>query len=211
MNSRRADDGAPSAQLHSAPISTPWGILSGDDLPVSDRQIRDHILDVAAKCFAAQGITATSMAELAKRAEISRAWLYRNFASRDAIVRGLLVRESQRFTAMLLAADRPDRSTEETVTETFIYIVRRCRTDRLVQQVADQDTGPLALATVNALETYLIEQRHLAPVHARIAAETIVRLIISILTTPSAAIDFGNDEELRSFAYRVIPPLVAVE
>jgi hypothetical protein len=64
---------------------------------------------------------------------------------------------------------------------------------------------------VEALETFLIDRHRLPPVRARIAAETIVRLIVSILTTPSAATNFDDDGELRSFARHVIPPLVTAQ
>jgi AcrR family transcriptional regulator len=60
------------------------GTGSTADLPSSGREIQAAILDAAAKCFAVRGITATSMGAIAREAGISRAWLYRNYASRDA-------------------------------------------------------------------------------------------------------------------------------
>ena len=149
------------------------------------------------------------MAELAKAAGISRAWLYRNFASRDVIVRALLVREAQRFADMLTTADNRDHTVEESVTETFIYIIRRGRQDRLVNDILAMDTGAVAHLATSALESYLSNQRAaLTPVGSRIAAEAIVRLIISILTSPLAAIDFDDTDAVHTFADRVIPPLL---
>lgn len=190
-------------------IDTPWGPVSSADLPSSGREIQEAILDAAADCFAAQGITATSMGAIAKEAGISRAWLYRNYASRDAIVRAVLARGTERLANLLKAADRPELSAADLLTGAFIRIIRHCCSDRLVREVADQDTGPLARATVDTLEGFLIGRYNFAPVRARVVAETIVRLIISIVTTPRTATDFDNDDELRSFAQYFIQPLLA--
>lgn len=197
-----------SAALDTQAVETPWGSVALGDLPETDTEMQDQILDAALRSFSTRGVKGTSMATLAREARISRAWLYRNFDCRDTIVRALLVREGRRLAEVLVAADRPERSTEETVTETFIYVIGYGRQHHLFSEVAEQDTGPLARATVDALESYLIDRREIAAPDARIAAETIVRLIISILTTPDLATNFGNKEELRTYAYRTIPPLV---
>lgn len=200
---------AESTDLGMQAVDTAWGTIDLGDLPATETGMQDQILDAALRCFSARGVKGTSMAVLAREARISRAWLYRNFECRDAIVRALLVREGRRLAEVLVAADRPERNTEETVTETFIYVIGYGRQHLLFREIADQDTGPLARATVDALENYLIDRRKIAGPDARFAAETIVRLIISILTTPDLATDFGNKEELRTYAYRVIPPLLS--
>lgn len=197
-----------SATLDMQAVDTPWGSVALGDLSATDTRMQDQILDAALRCFSTHGVKKTSMAVVAREARISRAWLYRNFDCRDAIVRALLVREGRRLAESLVAADRPERSTEETVTETFIYIIGYGRQHHLFSEVAEQDPGPLARASIEALASYLIGRREIAEPDARIAAETIVRLIISILAAPDLATDFDNKEELRSYAYRTIPPLV---
>ena len=45
----------------------------------------DRILDAAHAAFAESGVGATTMTRIARDAGVSREWLYRQFANRDAV------------------------------------------------------------------------------------------------------------------------------
>lgn len=122
-------------------------------------------------------------------------------------MRTLLARDGLRFSEMLLAADQSAQAAEA-VTETFIAIIEYGRQYQMAAEVVHRDAGPLALAAVSTLEQHLVAHRAILPAHARIAAETVVRLTISVLIRPATAMDFHNDDEWRRFALRVIPPLL---
>ncbi|MGH9137140.1 MAG: TetR/AcrR family transcriptional regulator [Acidimicrobiales bacterium] len=199
---------------------TPWGLVNPNASDVQATEMRDRILDAAGERFAAQGISATTMGQVAADAGISRAWLYRNFPSRDAIVRTLLLRESERFAAGLVQGDRPDRPAEQTITAAFIHIVQYLRRHPLLQRILVTDreavtpfltteAGPVLRLAVDATRTYLTRRAALSARDSAIAAETIVRVLISIATTPTAAVDFDDPRALRAYAARVIPPLLA--
>lgn len=63
------------------------------------RGVQDRLLDAAEKCLAAKGIRATTMLEVAESAGISRAWLYRHFPDKAALLGAAIVRLNDAFWA----------------------------------------------------------------------------------------------------------------
>lgn len=66
---------------------------------------RDEILDVAARCFAAQSFPAASMNDIAAACGTSKARLYHYYESKDAILYDLLDRYTQRLLALIGEAE----------------------------------------------------------------------------------------------------------
>ncbi|WP_066268911.1 TetR/AcrR family transcriptional regulator [Hydrogenophaga palleronii] len=66
---------------------------------------RDQILDVAARCFAAQSFPAASMNDIAAACGTSKARLYHYYESKDAILFDLLDRYTQRLLALIGEAE----------------------------------------------------------------------------------------------------------
>ena len=64
-------------------MTEPRRLLSGPERYAS-------ILSAAAAAFAEEGYAATSMAEVARRAEVSKVLLYRHVASKDELYRAVL-------------------------------------------------------------------------------------------------------------------------
>jgi AcrR family transcriptional regulator len=62
---------------------------------------RDQILDVAARCFAAQSFPAASMNDIAAACGTSKARLYHYYESKEAILFDLLDRYTQRLLAVI--------------------------------------------------------------------------------------------------------------
>jgi len=200
--------------------ATPWGPLSAQVLRHAlDTASPDHILDVAATLFARQGISATTMRQIAITAGLSRAWLYRKYPSRDLIVQAVLLREGARTAATLIEADDPDTPTVAAVTRTVVHVIYTLRTNPLLRRILDTeremvsayltaDSGPLLASAAGSLESYLRNRAGLTEQHSRIAAETIVRLIISIGLMPNALLDFDQRDQVQEFIERVIPPFL---
>ncbi len=63
---------------------------------------RDRILDAAAACFASRGFSGTTTREVAERAGITEAGLYRHFDSKEALYRAIIDRKMR--TPDLLAS-----------------------------------------------------------------------------------------------------------
>ncbi|TDZ78837.1 putative HTH-type transcriptional regulator TtgW [Mycobacteroides salmoniphilum] len=172
-------------------------------------EAREQIVDAAAKLFAEQGIYATSMAQIAKTAGISRAWLYRNFDGRDPIVQAALARYSGQAAAMLTDADRHERSVEQAVVAVFCHLVTHGRRQRYIHEALAADPASVIGPAVIELQRYLVEQRAVLPeIQGRIAAEAIARLILSAITTTSITIDFDDPEAVGAFAHQILPRLL---
>ena len=63
----------------------------------SDLKKRDAILDAAWTLFLKQGVEGTTNDEIAKKAEVSKVTLYKNFNSKDEIFEACVVRETDRI------------------------------------------------------------------------------------------------------------------
>lgn len=57
----------------------------------------DRLLDAAQKLLADKGIRATTVSEVAEAAGVSRAWLYRHFPDKSALLGAAIVRLNQAF------------------------------------------------------------------------------------------------------------------
>jgi TetR/AcrR family transcriptional regulator, repressor for uid operon len=70
---------------------------------------RDHILDVAERCFAYSGFHRTTMQDICREAEISPGALYGHFDGKEALIEGLCERDraefAQRFSVLAQATD----------------------------------------------------------------------------------------------------------
>ncbi|WP_344282062.1 TetR/AcrR family transcriptional regulator [Actinomadura napierensis] len=216
----RPDDGTAVAAVERT-LLVALGLVPDDTEPAPQREsVRDRILDVATGLFIAKGITETTMRAVAEEAGLSRAWLYRQFGSRDEIVQAIIVREARRFAEGLVAADDPHRPVREAVTGTFVLVVTELRHNAMVQRFRVHephlvsafiicDSGPFLKVMVDALAGYLDRRAALAPERAAIAAEAIIRLIVSTGLSATAVCNFDDTDQLRTFAEQVIPALLA--
>ncbi|MBH0780202.1 TetR/AcrR family transcriptional regulator [Nocardia bovistercoris] len=57
----------------------------------------DRLLDAAQKLLASKGIRATTVSEVAEEAGVSRAWLYRHFPDKSALLGAAIVRLNEAF------------------------------------------------------------------------------------------------------------------
>src|SRR6478752_5691283 len=72
------------------------------DAPDDPASARQRVLDAAEACFARDGISKTTVEDIARAAGISRATVYRSFSDgRDEIVLGVVVREADRYLTRL--------------------------------------------------------------------------------------------------------------
>lgn len=66
------------------------------------------ILDSAAEVFAEQGMEKASMAQVAARAQVSKALLYHYYPSKDALIFAIITTHLEELDAAIEAADDPD-------------------------------------------------------------------------------------------------------
>jgi AcrR family transcriptional regulator len=180
-----------------------------------------RILDAALERFTTHGISTTTMGELAIDAGISRAWLYRNFENREAILAALAAREAQRLVAEVARTADFSLPRAERLTNAFVQIVKFLRGHALLRHVlaAERELSMTYLLEGSApalrwgIETLALSLQAgvdpLKPSRAKRVSETMVRLIHSIVITPALGVDFDNPRELRAFATQLVHALLA--
>src|SRR5437773_10794557 len=99
---------------------------AGSRLPSGDR--RSQILAAALEVFAERGFHGTRTRELAERAGVSEALLFRHFPTKDALIRAIL--ESLRIQDQIdrleaVAEDKAPREALEAIAEHLLTLVAR--------------------------------------------------------------------------------------
>lgn len=166
-----------------------------------------RILDAAAQEFAAKGVAATSMADVARVAGYSRATLYRYFDGRQALRTAFVNREARRIAATVARDVAQVADPSERVVEAVLAAVAAVRDDdTLVAWFTEGDAGTAtALArtseVVDALAVRFVGDPDDDEV--RLRAAWLVRVIVSLLAMP------GTDAaDERRIVERFVAPVV---
>jgi AcrR family transcriptional regulator len=182
-------------------VVTPWGELT---LALPDGGARTRILDAAFELFSRQGVTATTMGQLASEAGMSRVWLYRYFDNRDAVIRALLNREAFRFLEGLVeAAPRPVDDPAGTLAGAVLYSIHFIRHHGLLQRLMESEpstvlpflttgAGPLMTRAVEVASAEISSWTGLPRERAAWVAETLVRFVSSVTLTRRAGVNFDD-------------------
>jgi AcrR family transcriptional regulator len=192
--------------------------------PATDRRDEpssiDRILDAAFAAFAEAGIGATTMTRIARDAGVSREWLYRQFANKDAVVVAVTQREVGRFIDGLAVRALGGDDLDTVMVETFVYAVEFLRDHELLQRVVRnepeaisgrllQQGTPIVGVAVHAGAGYLAALGGIPSDQAVTIAEVLVRLVATITLAPTAALDLHDPDQLRQFANTVVPGVIA--
>ncbi|HEV7422217.1 MAG TPA: helix-turn-helix domain-containing protein [Mycobacterium sp.] len=98
------------------------------------RPVEDRILDAAADCVLAYGVDRVTLAEIARRAGVSRPTVYRRFPDTRSILAALL---TMRITHAL--DDVPSRGVgREPLVERIVAVAERLRRDDVIMSVLHQ-------------------------------------------------------------------------
>jgi AcrR family transcriptional regulator len=109
----------------------------------------EQILDAAHDLVLAVGMRRVNMADLARRADVSRATLYRRFPNVDAVVAALTTRELGTIVAGAFA--RPAKDARTAVVASIVATVRAVREHPLTRKIIEVDP--------EFLLPYLVERR----------------------------------------------------
>jgi AcrR family transcriptional regulator len=195
---------------------TPWGPLVVEEPPPGTAS---RILDAAMERFTRQGIASTTMSQLAEDAGISRVWLYRFFAGRDAVVSALLGREAKRFLDQLAAATDLTLPITEAVESAFEFAIVTLRGHELLQRVLVHEPevaapflsngmGPVLRAAGDVIGPFLQLRAAMTPPAASAVADTLLRLVLSIMLNNETRVDFDDPAERLAYIKQVIPRLI---
>jgi AcrR family transcriptional regulator len=153
--------------------------------------IEQRILDAAVEAATVHGIERMVMADVAKRAELSRATVYNHFATKDELVAAAVRREATTLIDAVVAASAEAHDVREALRVAVVTTLRlarhhplldrivRAEPQRLVPLLTTEDTSvmPVLRAPVEAVVTDRLPG--IDPVAARRIADVLLRLLVS--------------------------------
>ncbi|WP_406272742.1 TetR/AcrR family transcriptional regulator [Nocardia sp. NBC_00881] len=189
--------------------------------PVADGE---KLLESALSAFLDFGIKRTSMGEIARRAGISPATLYRRFESKNDLVEAVSVREAQRFVAAIDRQVHIVSGTDDQLVEIFVAFIGAIAGNELLRRLLrtepdlilprlTTDAGPILAVGRGYLAEKLRELRAAGGTHdfdADLVAEIMARLALSLALTPDGLIPVSDQDAAREFARRTLLPMVGV-
>ncbi|WP_433593059.1 TetR/AcrR family transcriptional regulator [Nocardia sp. CA-145437] len=188
-----------------------------------DDAVDTRIKEAALEQFSLVGIRRTSADDIAKRAGVNRATLYRRMGGREEITRAALAHEVRRTLAEIEQAIGDIADPLERHTRGFIITVTALRDHPLLRRLfavdRDEVLGWLTLEAGEILRiatAFVTAQVSAGRVElgltgdeqAEFYATTIVRLIHSLVLTPDAPPLLDSEERLRAYAVRYLQPLL---
>jgi AcrR family transcriptional regulator len=189
------------------------------------------ILEAARAQFLRTGVRRTSGDDIARRAGVNRATLYRRVGTKEEIVRATYVHETQQVLAAIEKAigDVPTRADDPTfdpvayVEKFFTVTITQLRENALLQQLLDIDREQtLAGLTLNAGETLTLaatlSSDRIRKLRAYVGntgvsdiedlSGTFARLAQSLLLTPDAPPRLDSRARMKAYARTVLAPMV---
>lgn len=190
-----------------------------DDDPTAVR-----VLAAARGVFTEVGLRAATMDDVAARAGLGRATVYRKFSTKDALVEAVLLAEMRAYLQRLHAVTGPDvGDVAAQVVEGFVTTLQFMREESLLSAVVDLDgdwglayftrlSGPVIAAARQYLAGRVREAQQDGHVDADVdpdqAAEVLVRLCHSLQLAPDGVIPYHDHDAAREFARSVLVPMV---
>lgn len=195
----------------------PTSLPQTDPVTLDDR---DPILDAALAAFLDFGVRRTSMGEIARRAGISPATLYRRYAQKSDVVMAVGLREAKRaldYVDMKVEAAAPPL---EQLTQLYTAVNHRLRSNELLRRVlATEPETVLPRLTLEAdplldigrgylaaFLTRLQQEGHLPAYDVAPVADWLTRLVQSEMLTPAATP--LTEDETRVFVRDHLAPFV---
>lgn len=175
--------------------------LAGDRAELAEQRI----LDAAGACFAARGVGATTITDIARRAGCSRPTIYRYFDDRQALLTAFVHRAARRLGAEVAATVRDCPDPADRVVVAVQASVEGVRADpTLAAWFAGGATGAFDAATSEVIEAQVAALLgDPADDRVRDRARWVVRAILSLLAMPGRD---GEDE--RAMLARYLAPVV---
>lgn len=182
----------------------------------------EHLLESALSAFLDFGIKRTSMGEVARRAGISPATLYRRFESKSDLVEAVSVREAQRFVADIEERVQAITDSADQLVEIFVVFISSLAHNELLQRLLRTEPDLiLPRLTIQAEPILAVGRAYLADklrdLHqddsdpdfdADLVAEIMARLAQSLALTPDGLIPLGDEAAAREFARRTLLPMM---
>lgn len=194
----------------------------GTEAPPDASAARERIIDAAEACFQRFGVAKTTVEDVATRANVSRATVYRYFDGRDDIILGVLLRQGSRFLDRLEHRLATEPDLRSAILAGVIYTIKAVRADDVLAMLFSSEsaglTGTVAgtsdalfRTTADFLRPQFERARRVGDLRPDVdiddAAEWTLRVILSLLTVSGPRT--RTEDELRAYLDTfLIPSLV---
>ncbi|SHQ88537.1 TetR/AcrR family transcriptional regulator [Mycobacteroides abscessus] len=199
-------------------LSSVLGGALGGKLLAGDAE-RDRLLDAARAEFAAHGFRRASVADIARRARVSKPTLFRRCGAKEDIMVSVIYREVIQFGLATRQALESIGSLDERLAEAFAAGMRECRTNPIVKALRAYDNEVFRAKLMDDyrgeyqfIRTFLAVEMWGDSIPlgaAECAVEVILRLTASLLVTPTPMLPTDTDEQTRAIAQTFFPPIIA--
>jgi AcrR family transcriptional regulator len=178
-------------------------------------ETRERVLQGAEACVRRFGLRRWSMADAAAAGGVSRGSVYRYFPDRDALVDAVLERTADRFVAASATRVHRRRTLAAQVGEAAVFVRAHQRDTDLTLALPSEESLLATLLTVRADRLVASFVDFWLPLLAdadrrgeirtdldhRVAAEWIVRMLLSLALMPSVVIDLDDPDAVRAFVH----------
>jgi AcrR family transcriptional regulator len=184
-------------------------------------QATTAMLDATSALLASYGLRRWTMEDVAERAGLGRATVYRRFEGRDELVHAALGRDARRFFAAVAEAVADCHTVEEKVVEGFLVSSARARQSVMGALFASDPAAALSLLTAAPLldlaRAALVERYQIVTgaelsdreaAEVGLVAEALVRLGLSFVLMPGSIIDLDRPDQARPALRRLLGPLL---
>ncbi len=188
-----------------------------------DDEVKQRILDTALQLFTDYGLRRTTMEDVASRCGIGRATLYRRFRDKDQLFQAVIFREMRRNMMLIDAEVRSQPNPLDGLIEAFVKAAHLSYKHPLLSRLLDSEPETVLPYLTRHLGVSLQFASQFLTMHIQGAqkkgelssrpsgmlAEMVLRLVQSLVLSPSPEVDPGSEESLRSFANICLRPVLA--
>ena len=199
-------------------LEIPKAFLKEDEDSTNQR-----ILDSARSLYIEYGLRRTTMEDVAKRAGMGRATLYRRFSEKDHLFKAVIFRELQRHLVIIEEAIKDSDSALDALLEAFVRFGGLVNANEVLQRLLKTEPDHVLPYLTTDFELimsfsrhYLASQieraqkiGHIREGDASMMSEMLLRLTQSLMLSPKGVIDPANDKSLRDFSESYLRPLLA--
>ncbi|MCK8646689.1 TetR/AcrR family transcriptional regulator [Mycobacterium colombiense] len=182
--------------------------------------VGDRILAAAADLVGRRGHQQTTMAEIARKAGVGRATVFRRFGSKQEIIDRALVRELRLLALVLKDSATNADTAAAALIDCFVLSMRAMRRRPLLRRLAQVEPEQLiAFARLRrppVLELWRSMYRSIVesfdtqvdPLQCCALADVLIHLTLGYNLVPESSIDLKDDEKLRRLAASVVEPVL---
>jgi AcrR family transcriptional regulator len=184
----------------------------------------ERILDAALRCFAEGNIRAVTMNQIAEKAGLGVATVYRRFARREHLLQAALLRDARSALDNVDAAVARQSGAAAKFIESFVAIIAELDRRPVFAEAMRKDPEALPMLSVGAAPILELGRSYLGAlirsfqqdgiavnVDADQVADVCARLVHSIALAPDGPIPTHDPEAVRAFARTYVTRLLMID